>query len=697
MSDFWQGRAILKDRFDLIQINIGNLCNLTCTHCHVGASPKGDKNMDILTANRIIEKIENMDIKTVEFTGGTPEMNDTFLTFLTRLHAAGKNLVVRTSLTVLDDKKYEHFLEFYKKYKVKVIASLPSVFEDATTKQRGFGVYDSTIELLKKLNDMGYGKDELKLDLVYNPVGTYLPAPQAQLEGEYKTILKEKYDVEFNSLATIVNMPIKRFKHDLKKQGLLGSYMDTLKEKFNENTVNNLMCKSVLSLDYQGFIYDCDFNQALDTRVKGYENTPFWEIDFNNFKPEISFDSHCYACTVNSGSSCTGELVSNDSSISEKKTPVQNTSVENSTNTEDTNETTEAEKFDQKENAKEYYGEVLSSSDDLKTTACCTIDMIPKRVRDTLPYIMDEIKDKYYGCGSPMPHVLEGQIMLDLGCGSGRDVYILSKLAGQDGFIHGIDMTANQINVAKKYQEDQTKRFEYKKINTNFIHDYIETIDEHFEENSLDIVTSNCVINLLEDKRTILKKVYKLLKDGGEFYFSDVYANRRLPKHIKEDKVLHGECLGGALYANDFIRYAIEAGFVEPRMVTAKEIEITDDAMKKVIGKTKFYSITYRLWKIEGLDSVCEDYGQSAIYKGGIPECELEFQLDSNHLFEINRPEHVCKNTADMLSKTRYKKYFEIIGNTDIHFGEFKGCETLATAYENESNKEGNDLSCGCC
>lgn len=666
MSDFWQNRQILKDKFDLIQINIGNMCNLTCTHCHIAASPKGDKNMNILTANKIIEKIENMDINTVEFTGGTPEMNDSFLTFLTRLNDAGKNLVVRTSLTVLNDRRYEHFLEFYKKFNVKVIASLPSVFEDATTKQRGYGVYDETIDLLKKLNDMGYGQGDLELDLVYNPVGTYLPAPQAQLENEYKTILKDKFGVTFNSLATIVNMPIKRFEFDLKKHNLLDDYIGTLKSKFNENTVNNIMCKRVLSIDYAGYVYDCDFNLALETRIKGYENTPFWDIDFNNFSPQISFDSHCYACTVNSGSSCHGEVVENK------------------------------EEFDAKDNAKKYYGEVLSSSDDLKTTACCTLDMIPKRVRDTLPYIMDEIKDRYYGCGSPMPLVLQKQTMLDLGCGSGRDVYILSKLSGETGFVHGIDMTENQINVAKKYQEDQTKRFEYNKINTNFVHDYIENIDKHFKEESIDIVTSNCVINLLEDKRDILKKVFKLLKNGGEFYFSDVYSNRRLPEHIKKDKVLHGECLGGALYANDFVRFAIEAGFTEPRMVTYKEIEITDDEMKKVIGKTKFYSITYRLWKIEDLDSVCEDYGQFAIYKGGINESEDEFQLDSNHLFEKNRPEHVCKNTADMLSKTRYKDYFEIIGNTDIHFGEFKGCETLATSYEKESELE-NDLSCGCC
>jgi len=658
MSSFWQGREILKDKFDLIQINVGDMCNLMCSHCHVGASPKGSKNMDEKTADKIIEKIINLDIQTIEFTGGTPEMNPNFETFLERLHGAGKKLVVRTSLTVLDDKKYSHFIELYKKYSVKVIASLPSVFEDATTEQRGEGVYDATIDILKKLNSIGYAKGDLKLDLVYNPVGTYLPAPQAQLETEYKDILKDKFDINFNSLATIVNIPIKRFKLDLKKHNLLDDYMKLLKENYNEDTLSNVMCRRVVSI---GYIYDCDFNLALEMRVKGYEKTPFWEIDFDNFAPAISFDSHCYACTVNCGSSCHGEVI---------------------------------KEFDAQENAKEYYGEVLSSSEDLKTTACCTIDMIPKRVRDTLPYIMDEIKDKYYGCGSPMPLVLENQTMLDLGCGSGRDVYILSKLAGQDGFIHGIDMTANQINVAKKHQVAQTKRFEYENINTNFIHDYIENIDKHFEENSIDIVTSNCVINLLDDKRTILKKVYKILKEGGEFYFSDVYSSRRLPKHIAQDKVLHGECLGGALYANDFVRFAIEAGFVEPRVMSMKDIEITDEKVKKLVGKTSFCSITYRLWKIDGLDSVCEDYGQFATYKGGIKESEMEFQLDSNHLFEIHRPEHVCKNTADMLSKTRYKEYFEITGSTDIHFGEFTGCATLASEIENEKMKEVS--SCGC-
>lgn len=670
MSNFWENRVLLKNKFDLIQINIGDLCNLSCKHCHVGASPKGVKNMNKNTALKIIDKILSMKIQTIEFTGGTPEMNDNFLLFLEKLFKGGKTLVVRTSLTVLEDEKYSHFIDIYKKYKVKVIASLPSVFEETTSKQRGKGVYDSTIELLRRFNAMGYGKGDLNLDLVYNPVGTFLPAAQSQLELEYKTILKEKFDVSFNSLATIVNMPIKRFKFDLNKHKVLDEYMNTLRSKYNENTLDNIMCRNILSIDYEGYVYDCDFNLSLEMRIKAYENTYFWDIDFSNFKPEISFDSHCYACTVNSGSSCSGEVLK-----------------EKAVNTKE-------EEMDYQENAKEYYGEILSSSSDLKTSACCTIDMIPIRIKDTLPYIMDEIKDKYYGCGSPMPEVLQGAKILDLGCGSGRDVYILSKLAGQEGFVYGIDMTKNQIDVAKKYQNEQTRRFEYKKNNTSFIHDYIENIDKHFKENSLDIVTSNCVINLLKDKKEILKKVHTLLKEGGEFYFSDVYSNRRLGQELKTNKLLHGECLGGALYVNDFITYAIEAGFVEPRLVSSKEIEILDPNIKELLGNIKFYSLTYRLWKIKNLDSVCEDYGQSIIYKGGIEYCKAEFLLDANHLFEINRPEHVCKNTADMLMKTRYKKYFELQGNSNTHFGEFKACATLASMAKNEEKENGVVACC---
>jgi radical SAM/Cys-rich protein len=309
MSDFWQDTKILKNRFDLIQINIGDMCNLTCHHCHIGASPKGIKNMTKDTALKIIKKLKTLDIDTIEFTGGTPEMNENFLLFIEELSRANKKLVVRTSLTILDDPKYSHFIDIYKKHSIKIIASLPSVFEDNTTQQRGDGVYDTTIKILKKLNDIGYKDSSLKLDLVHNPVGAYLPISQSKLQNQYKQVLNDKYNIHFNALATIVNMPIKRFKTDLKKQNLLDSYMDNLKQNFNINTIDNLMCRNLITIDYRGYIHDCDFNLALDIAVKGYENIPFWDIDFKHFKPQISFKSHCYACTVNSGSSCSGELI----------------------------------------------------------------------------------------------------------------------------------------------------------------------------------------------------------------------------------------------------------------------------------------------------------------------------------------------------------------------------------------------------
>lgn len=664
MSDFWLKKTFFKDKFDLIQINLGNLCNQSCNHCHIGASPQGSNNMDLMTANKIIDKILSMpEVKTVEFTGGTPEMNDTFTTFLTRLFDGGKNLVVRTSLTVLHDKKYEHFLDLYKLFEVKVIASLPSLFDDMTDAQRGDGTFEKSIEVLQKLNELGYSQGKLQLDLVYNPVGTYLPKPQSQLQTQYEDILHSKFDVQFNSLVSIVNMPIKRFKKELRQNNELDSYESKLKSQFNEDTLDNVMCKRVLSVNYAGLVYDCDFNLALDLPLKGYENTYFWEIDFENFNPEITFDSHCYGCTVNSGSSCHGEVIA---------------------------------PFDEKNNAQEYYGEVLQSSDNLKTTACCTLDMIPTRIKEVLPYIADEIQDKYYGCGSPIPLAIEGQKVLDLGSGSGRDVYILSKLVGEKGQVNGIDMTQNQIEVAWKYEDIQAKRFGYKSKNTRFIHDTIENIDQHFEKNSLDLVTSNCVINLLQDKQSVLKKVHDILSEGGEFYFSDVYASRRLDSRVRQHKVLHGECLGGALYVNDFLNFAKQAGFTEPRMVSSKEIEITDESIKALVGNTQFYSITFRLWKLDDLDMVCEDYGQFATYKGGIKEAPFEFELDNNHLFEINRPEHVCKNTAKMLKETRFAPYFELQGDLSLHFGEFTGCETLATAQRNKNQPQA-DMSCGCC
>ncbi|MHC4187601.1 MAG: methyltransferase domain-containing protein, partial [Planctomycetota bacterium] len=285
---------------------------------------------------------------------------------------------------------------------------------------------------------------------------------------------------------------------------------------------------------------------------------------------------------------------------------------------------------------KEYYGEVLKKSEDLKTNACCVPEGPPVHIAEALELIDDEVKDKYYGCGSPIPLSLEGLKILDLGCGTGRDCYVMSKLVGEDGFVTGIDMTENQLAVAKKYVSEQTAMFGYIQPNVNFVFDYIENIQDHFEKESLDIVTSNCVINLTDDKEAVFQQVYDVLKFGGEMYFSDVYADRRVPDQISRDPVLHGECLGGALYFKDFERIARRVGFTDPRIYSRRRITIQNEEIERMVGDIRFYAITYRLWKLKDLEDACEDYGHVAVYKKRIPHSPGKFQLDCGHIFHEN-------------------------------------------------------------
>jgi len=646
---FWETEVLRKERIEIVQINMGNRCNQTCTHCHIGASPRGDKNMDPGTAEKILDKLQSLDIGDVEFTGGTPEMNPNLTMFIEKLAGQGKKVAVRTSLTVLDLPEYGKFMDLYRKHRVRLIASLPGAFEDQTDAQRGKGAFKASMEVLRKLNSIGYGKDGLTLDLVYNAAGDYLPPEQRAIEQEYKQLLKDRHGVYFNNLLTIVNTPIKRFRQYLITRGRLTGYMEELKDNFNPDTLERVMCRRLISVDYQGNVFDCDFNLALGIRIKNYEDKKFWDIDFSDFTPEITCDEHCYACTVNRGSSCQGALMTDESG------------------------------FDVKKNVRQYYAEVVQSTADLKTTACCTPDSMPDHVRAVLPFIADEITERYYGCGSPIPIALKGLTVLDLGCGTGRDSYILSKLVGEKGFVHGIDMTEKQIRVAEKYLELQAKRFGYGQPNCRFIFDTIENFADHFSPGSLDIVISNCVINLVEDKERVLRQVFAALKPGGEFYFSDIYADRRVPERVRKDPVLYGECLGGALYEKDFERMAKRAGFVDPRVVSKRSIGISNEEIRERIRNIRFSSVTYRLWKIEGLEDACEDYGHVAVYRGGITESPFRFELDAAHVFEKNRPERVCGNTALMLSRTRLLPYFEITGSFDEHFGLFRQCGSTAS------------------
>jgi ubiquinone/menaquinone biosynthesis C-methylase UbiE len=327
------------------------------------------------------------------------------------------------------------------------------------------------------------------------------------------------------------------------------------------------------------------------------------------------------------------------------------------------------------DSVQEYYGKILKTSEDLKTNACTTGAKPPKHIAAAISLIHEEVEAKYYGCGLIIPTVLKGMRILDLGSGSGRDCFILSKLVGENGYIVGVDMTTEQINTARNYIDYHTKKFGYSKPNVEFRQGYIEALDTlGFEDNSFDIIVSNCVINLSPDKEAVLKQAFRVLKDGGELYFSDVYSDRRIPTHLVKDSVLYGECLSGALYWNDFISLAKKVGFQDPRLVEDSIISVTTKKYEELVGHIRFFSATYRLFKIDGLEPSCEDYGQAVIYKGGISDSVNTFTLDKGHVFPAGKVVPVCGNTFDMLSSSRFKPYFEFIGDKGTHFGIFSSC-----------------------
>lgn len=329
------------------------------------------------------------------------------------------------------------------------------------------------------------------------------------------------------------------------------------------------------------------------------------------------------------------------------------------------------------QNVKDYYGKTLQTSDDLRTKACCTPDNMPNRVKALFANIHDDVMAKYYGCGLVVPEKLEGRRILDLGCGSGRDVYALSQLVGSAGEVVGVDMTAEQLETAQAHIRWHTDKFGYEKENARFVHGYIEHLDAlGLVPESFDVIVSNCVVNLSVDKPAVLRGVFDLLKRGGEFYFADVYCDRRLDEAARRDPVIYGECLGGALYWGDFLTLAKAAGFADPRLVTSRRLEITDPEIEEKIGSARFYSATYRLFKIDGLEPACEDYGQAVVYKGGVSEAPHTFVLDSYHVIEKGRVFPVCGNTWQMLKESRFTDHFVFIGDFSTHYGVFPGCGT---------------------
>eukprot|EP00471_Norrisiella_sphaerica_P001517 CAMPEP_0184483656 /NCGR_PEP_ID=MMETSP0113_2-20130426/5340_1 /TAXON_ID=91329 /ORGANISM="Norrisiella sphaerica, Strain BC52" /LENGTH=383 /DNA_ID=CAMNT_0026864207 /DNA_START=211 /DNA_END=1362 /DNA_ORIENTATION=- len=325
------------------------------------------------------------------------------------------------------------------------------------------------------------------------------------------------------------------------------------------------------------------------------------------------------------------------------------------------------------ESVSNYYGKVLTTSKDLKTSACTTAARPSEQIIQALQVVPNTIKDKYYGCGTPLPDGIQGLDILDLGSGSGRDCYVAAALVGPTGSVTGVDMTDEQLEVARKFVPDYMDTLGYASPNLEFKKGYIEFLqDAGVEKESVDMVISNCVINLSPNKELVLQGVYNALREGGELYFSDVYCDRRLPEEVRNHEVMLGECLGGALYLEDFRRICQRVGFLDPRQLSVDPIAVTDPELQALCGNAKFYSITYRCFKLSGMETLCEDYGQVAYYKGTLPNNPNSYMLDDHHIFETNRPMLVCGNTASMVEDTWLGKHFEVIGNREVHYGLFE-------------------------
>jgi radical SAM/Cys-rich protein len=295
-----------------LQLNIGLRCNLACHHCHVESGPKRTEALDRLGIERVLALLErNPKVETLDLTGGAPELNEHFRWLVRGARALGRRVIDRCNLTVFDEPGQEDTPEFFAEQGVEVVASLPCYTQENVDSQRGRGVFDGSIGALRRLNALGYGRSgsRLRLDLVYNPVGDFLPGPQGELEAQYREELRSLFEIEFDHLLTITNMPIKRFAHQLEREGRLAEYMSLLVAHFNPSTVDELMCRNLISVGWDGRLSDCDFNYALDLPLPGKVQT-IWDVDDLSQLTgnDVATGAHCFGCTAGSGSSCGGAL-----------------------------------------------------------------------------------------------------------------------------------------------------------------------------------------------------------------------------------------------------------------------------------------------------------------------------------------------------------------------------------------------------
>jgi len=320
-SDF---PKLKRARLETLQLNLGYLCNLSCTHCHVNAGPARKELMKRDIVDMVLDFIDRQRIKTIDLTGGAPEMNPHFRYLVEQARARDVHVMDRCNLSILQMAGYEDLARFLAQHEVEIVASLPCYTQSNVDKQRGKGVFDDSVSALRKLNDVGYGTghENRKLSLVYNPVGPFLPPPQGPLEADYKRELASHFDIHFDQLFTITNMPISRFGAVLLSKGEFDQYMDLLKASYCADNLKSVMCRTMISVDWQGYVYDCDFNQMLAVPMQHHESSRFanvittdsqrvhlshlLESDLNG--KGIAVADHCYGCTAGQGSSCGGAL-----------------------------------------------------------------------------------------------------------------------------------------------------------------------------------------------------------------------------------------------------------------------------------------------------------------------------------------------------------------------------------------------------
>ena len=308
------GEPFLRRSVEVLQVNLGRYCNLACIHCHVESGPTRKEMMSRENVEAVLRFLARTEIPTLDITGGAPELHRDFAQLVSRARDLGRHVMDRCNLTVIFEPGMEYLPEFFKRYQVELVCSLPCYSQKNVDKQRGLGTFESSIQALKQLNAIGYGRSGsgLMLNLVYNPVGPHLPPPQAKLQDDYRRILGEQFGIAFNHLFCLTNMPITRYATHLKLRGEYERYLELLETHFNDATIDQVMCRNLISVGWNGSVYDCDFNQMLDLPLtdRTGKRLEIASLTLDQLKGRpITVGNHCYACTAGSGSSCGGALV----------------------------------------------------------------------------------------------------------------------------------------------------------------------------------------------------------------------------------------------------------------------------------------------------------------------------------------------------------------------------------------------------